>query len=268
MKTMRRLFLMALMVMTSFIVGAGEIICEAKHFLGHVQGITADATGIYWSFYDTIVKTDYKGKTLLTTAIPRHAGDLYAANGNIYVSVTYYDAKMAKDEGGTGWVFVYDANLKLIKKVAIPDTPRPDGITFLNGKFYIAGDDFGKQAHNVNTISVYDSDFKFEKKINVDIGVPTNYGAQTLNAFDGKILAGFYAKSGKNSVFLELPELTPTGLFQSSVDVGMAVVPPEIAGNRKLVIVARLDGKPGDWGSKAIVYEMHGAIPLLADLEK
>ena len=256
------------MVIISVIATAEEIVCEAKHFPGHVQGITADATGIYWSFYDTIVKTDYKGKTLLTTKIPIHAGDLCASNGKVYVSVVFYDAKMAQEEGGTGWVFVYDQNLKFIKKVAIPDTPRPDGITFLDGKFYIAGDDFGNRPHPVNTISIYDADFKFERKVTVDIGVPTQYGAQTLNAVDGKILGGFYAKSGKNSVFLELPELKPVGLFQTSVDVGMAVVPSEIAGGRKLVIVARLDGTRGDWGSKAIVYEMRDGALQLAELAK
>ena len=265
---MKRLFLMAFIIMTVAIATAGEILCEAKHFPGHVQGITADATGIYWSFYDTIVKTDYKGKTLLTTKIPTHAGDLCFADGKVYVSVVLYDAKMAKEEGGTGWVFVYDQSLKFIRKVAIPDTPRPDGITFLNGKFYVAGDDFGRAPHPVNTISIYDADFKFERKVTVDIGIHTQYGAQTLNAVDGKILGGFYAKAGQNSVFLEPPELKPAGLFKTSVDVGMAVVPPEIAGERKLVIVARLDGTRGDWGSKAIVYEMRDGALLPTELAK
>ena len=118
----KRLFeLMFFVLAVTFAATAGEIFCEAKNFPGHVQGITADATGIYWSFYDTIVKTDYKGKTLLTTKIPRHAGDLCAADGKVYVSVTYYDKKMIDAEGGTGWVFVYDRDLKFLKKVAIPD---------------------------------------------------------------------------------------------------------------------------------------------------
>ena len=266
---MKRLFeLMVWALAVTFAATAGEIFCEAKNFPGHVQGIAADATGIYWSFYDTIVKTDYKGKTLLTTKIPRHAGDLCAADGKVYVSVTYYDKKMVDAEGGTGWVFVYDRDLKFLKKVAIPDSPRPDGITFLNGKFYIASDDFGKDPHPVNTISVYDAQFKFEKKITVDIGVPTQYGAQTLNAVDGKILGGFYAKAGQNSVLLELPELKPAGLFKTSVDVGMAVLPPEIAGDRKLCIVSRLYGKPNDWGSKADIYEMKDSKLILTDLAK
>ena len=78
-------------------IHAGEILCEAGGFAGHLQGIAADATGIYWSYYDTILKTDYAGKTLATVKIPRHSGDLCAANGKVYVSVCYYDAKMVAD---------------------------------------------------------------------------------------------------------------------------------------------------------------------------
>ena len=234
---------------------AGSFLCESNGFPGHVQGITADRTGIFWSFYDTIVKTDFKGKTIKSVNIPKHAGDLCAANGKIYVSVTYYDKKMVDAEGGTGWVYVYDSALKFLQKIAIPDTPRPDGITFHDGKFYIAGDDFGKNPHPVNTISIYDSNFKFERKVTVDIGIPTQYGAQTLNAVDGMILGGFYAKAGMNSVLLDAKELKKLALYPTSVDVGMAVVPPEIAKDRKLHIVSRLHGKPNDWGSRADVYE-------------
>ncbi len=262
---MRRLVavLVAVMAIAAY---AGEIVCEANGFVGHIQGISADATGIYWSFFDTIVKTDYKGKTLLTTAIPKHAGDLCAANEKVYVSVTYYSKKMIDEAGTTGWVYIYDRDLKFLKKVAIPDSPRPDGITYLNGKFYIASDEFGKEPHPVNTISIYDSEFKFERKVTVDIEVPTQYGAQTLNAFDGKILGGFYAKARMNSVFLEPPELKKVGLFGTSVDVGMAIVPKEIAGDRKMCIVARLKGKSGDWGSKADIYEFRDGKLIPADL--
>ncbi len=257
---------MALAFAVTFVAAAGEIFGEAKNFPGHVQGITADKTGIYWSFYDTILKTDFKGKTIKTITIPTHAGDLCAANGKSYVSVTYYDKKMVDAEGGTGWVYVYDSDLKFLQKVAIPDTPRPDGITFLDGKFYIAGDDFGKNPHPVNTISIYDGNFKFKKKITVDIGVPTQYGAQTLNAVDGKILGGFYAKAGRNSVLLDAKELKKQALYPTSVDVGMAVVPVEIAKERKLHIVSRLYGKPNDWASKADVYEWKDGKLISADI--
>ena len=195
-------------------VSGAEIACEKNDFSGHLQGIAADSSGIYWSFYNTVVKTDYTGKILASVKSPRHSGDLCLADGKVCVSITYYDRETAEREGGTGFVYVYDAKLKFLRKFALPDTPRPDGIAFCGGKFYVAGDDFGKQDHPVNTVSVYTSDFKFEKKITVDIGRPTKYGVQTLNEFDGQLLAAFYARNG--SVFLTVPELKVSGVFPMS----------------------------------------------------
>ena len=261
----KRLFTVLALAALCLTASGGEIVCEAKGFPGHLQGIAADESGIYWSFYDTVVKTDWSGRELARVAIPRHAGDLCLVGGKVYVSVIYYDRKMAKREGGTGWVYVCDGNLKFLRKVALPDTPRPDGITFLNGKFYIAGDDFGKAPHPVNTIGVYDRDLKFERKITVDIGIPTRYGAQTLNAVNGRILAGFYASRG-NGVFLEPPELRKVGTFPRSVNVGMAPVPKKLAGKRELYLVARLTGKKGDLGGKVLVYERRGEKLVPAEL--
>ena len=198
-------------------------------------------------------------------AIPRHAGDLCIAEGKVYVSVILYNKKMAKRAGGTGWIYICDTDLKFLRKVAIPDTPRPDGIAFSNGSFYVAGDDFGKAPHPVNTISVYDKNFKFEKKLTVDIGKPTRYGAQTLNAVDGRILAGFYASKG-NSVFLELPELKTVGTFPLSVNVGMAPVPKKLAGERELYLIARITGKKNDMGGKVLVRERRGGKLVPAEL--
>ena len=61
---------------------AGEIVCEAKGFRGHLQGIAADESGIYWSFYDTVVKTDWSGRELARVAIPRHAGTSVSTTAN------------------------------------------------------------------------------------------------------------------------------------------------------------------------------------------
>jgi len=263
---MRKIFFpLILVALLSTLASAGEIVCEAKGFPGHLQGIAADSTGIYWSFYDTIVKTDFTGKTLISVKSPRHSGDLCAANGKVYVSVMHYDKKLEKEEGARGNVYVYDKDLKLVQKKPLPETPSPDGITFLNGKFYIAGDDFGYEPHPLNTISVYDANLKFERKITIDIGKPTQYGVQTLNAFDGRILGGFYAKNG-SAYFLAPPELKAEEEFPVSVNVGFAFVPDEIAKGRKLFLVARNVGKQSDWGAKALIYELKDGKPILAEL--
>ena len=244
----------------------GEIVCAKSDFNGHLQGIAADSTGIYWSFYDTVVKTDYTGRIVASVKAPRHAGDLCVVGGRVYVAITHYDRKNAEREGGTGWIYVYGKDLKLLDKVALPETPRPDGIAFCRGGFYVAGDDFGKQPHPVNTVSVYSADFKFGKKIAVDIGRPTRYGAQTLNEFDGRLLAAFYAKSG--SVFLTVPELKAAEVFPMSASVGFAFVPPELSGGRKLVLIARNTGTRGAYGAKLLVREWKDGKLLDAELAK
>ena len=244
----------------------GEIVCEKADFRGHLQGIAADSSGIYWSFYDTVVKTDYAGKILTSVKSPRHSGDLCVAGGRVCVSITHYDAKTAEREGGTGFVYVYDTNLKFLRKYALPDTPRPDGIAVCNGRFYVAGDDFGKQSHPVNTVSVYTPEFKLEKKITVDIGRPTKYGVQTLNEFDGGLLAAFYASNG--SVFLTVPELKVSGVFPTSASVGFAFVPPEYCGGRRLVLIARNTGKRGAYGAKLLVREWKDGKLVEAELPR
>ena len=267
-KSETRVFVLLIIVAVLSVlrVQAGEIISEASGFVGHLQGIAADETGIYWSFYDTLLKTDYAGKTLASVKIPRHSGDLCVADGKVYVSVTYYDAKMVAESGGSGWVYIYDRELSLLQKKALPDTPRPDGITFLKEKFYIAGDDFGKELHPHNTISIYDKEFAFERKITVNIGKETHYGAQTLNAFNGRILASFYAKDG-NTLFLAPPDLKPCEFFPISLNVGFAVIPPELTAGRQLFLAARLFGTRGDWQGKAVIYELRDGKPVQAELQ-
>ena len=243
-----------------------EIVCGKNDFRGHLQGIAADAGGIYWSFYDTVVKTDYAGRILASVEAPRHSGDLCVAGGRVCVSITHYDQKAAEREGGTGFVYMYDTGLKFVRKFALPDTPRPDGIAFCGGRFYVAGDDFGRGDHRVNTVSVYTADFKFERKIAVDIGRPTRYGVQTLNEFDGGLLAAFYARSG--SVFLTVPELKLSGVFPTSASVGFAFVPPELSGGRRLVLIGRNTGRRGAYGAKLLVREWKDGKLLDAELPR
>ena len=233
---------------------AGTIVCEKNDFRGHLQGIVSDSSGIYWSFYDAVIKTDYTGRVIASVKVPRHTGDPCIAEGRIYVPIMLYDRKDIEREGGTGWVYVYDTDLKFLGKTALPHTPRPGGMTFHDGKFYIAGSDFGKTPHPVNPIYVYDREFKFERKVIVDIGAPTRYGAQTLNMADGRMLIAFYAK-GSGSFLFSVPELKVEKAFPTSVSVGFAFVPPELSGGRKLVLIGRNTGKRGAYGAKLLIRE-------------
>lgn len=233
-----------------------KIFCGVGEFPGHLQGIAADENGIYWSFYDTILKTDWAGKMLKKIPSPTHAGDLCIADGLIYVSVCYYDKKMVEREGGTGWLYVYDTELNFVKKIGMPEVPRPDGIVKYGQYFYVANDDFGHDPHPFNYITVMDKDFKVVKKVKVDFGMQTQYGAQTLNVIDGKILASFYGDNGHSPLLIpETLELLPDR-FCLSPSVGFAKVPASIAGADNVYIEARNYGERGKWTAFLNIYKI------------
>ena len=246
---------------------AGTITCEKNDFRGHLQGIAADSSGIYWSFYDAVIKTDYTGRVIASVKAPRHTGDPCLAEGRLYVPIILYDRRDIKREGGTGWVYVYDTELKFLGKIALPDAPRPGSMTFHDGRFYIGGSDFGKTPHPVNPVYVYDREFKLERKVIVDIGVPTRYGPQTLNVADGRILAAFYAKA-PGSFLLSVPELKVEKAFPTSVSVGFAFVPVELSGGRKLVLIGRSTGRRGAYGAKLLIREWRDDKLVDAELAK
>lgn len=233
-----------------------KIFCGVGGFPGHLQGVAADESGIYWSFYDTILKTDWKGKMLKKIPSPTHAGDMCEADGLIYVSVCYYDKKQAEREGGTGWLYVYDTELNFVKKIAMPEVPRPDGVVKYGKYFYIANDDFGYEPHPFNFITMMDENFNVLKKVKVDFGKPTQYGAQTLNVIDGKIIASFYGDKGRSPMLVpESLELLPE-FFCRSPQVGFAKVPASIAGADDVFIEAQNYGERGKWTAFLYIFKI------------
>lgn len=252
----RKCIALAMLFSFTAMASATEIVFEKKDFKGHLQGIAADKTGIYWSFYDVIHKTDYTGKITASIASPVHAGDLCFFEGKIYVAVSYHKKSDIQRDGGKGWVYVYDQNLKFLEKISMPDTPNPDGITRYGDKFYVGANDFGKKLHPVNNISVYTKDWKYVGRIPVNIGFETAYGAQTLNAVGDRMLASFYAK-GKGTHFLSFPDLKPIEPAPFKASVGFAVIPPELTKGRELYLVAKSTGKLGknNFGAYLTVYE-------------
>ena len=65
-------------------VYAKTVDSEAIDFIGHVQGIAADETGIYCSFAYEFLKLDFAGKTLFRRPAPFHSGDTTTDGEKIY----------------------------------------------------------------------------------------------------------------------------------------------------------------------------------------
>ena len=222
-------------------------------FPGHLQGIAADESGIYWSCYDRIIKTKWDGTLIGTVSTPTHAGDCCIKDGKLYVSTTFYKQEdILEAKGIRAAVYIYDcATLRFEKRILLPDIPMPDGITWYKGKFYLA-DNSVRKAHLLNAFYIYDSNFKFLRHEIIEIGVKTLFGAQTLNTWNDKLIAAFYpAEPYNGSCLIDPATFKATGLFPLKASVGLAVVPKSIAGKDDVFCMGRLCGKQGSYTLQA-----------------
>ena len=256
---MKKLFLGLVGAMLFGTVFAGDvwIECSEKNFKGHLQGIAADESGIYWSFYDTLLKTDYYGKKLALFPRISHMGDLCVVNGKVYVALTIYGpSHIVKHDNWQGWVLVFDAGtLKYLgrHKMAVPAV---DGIAFLDGKFYV-GVAAERELHPLNKVLVYDKEFKFLKELTLDIGQKTFYGAQTINPFGSRLLFSFYGEKKKKSYIFEPDDLTKiVDTFPVRTSYGMAAVPKSIAGAENVFLIAHNTGKARSWSARLKVVQL------------
>ena len=231
-------------------------------FPGHLQGIAADESGIYWSCYDRIIKTKWDGTLITTVETPTHAGDCCVKDGKLYVSTTFYKQEdILEAKGIRAAVYIYDcATLRFEKRILLPDIPMPDGITWYKGKFYLA-DNSVRKAHRLNAFYIYDSNFKFLRHEIIEIGVKTLFGAQTLNTWNDKLIAAFYPAEKYNGSCLIDPEtFKAEGLFPLKASVGLAMVPKSIAGKSDVFCIGRLAGKQGSYYLQASFHTVENGI--------
>ena len=256
---MKKIWLFLLCVSSIWMVHASDewIECSEKGFKGHLQGIAADESGIYWAFYDTLLKTDYQGKKIASVPRIAHMGDLCVANGKVFVTLTVYGKKhLPKHDNWSGWVLEFDSStLKYLARHKM-EAPRVDGITCLDGKFFV-GIDAGRAPHPKNEILIYDRNFKFLKKVTVDIGGTTMYGVQTMNPYQGKLLTSFYADRKKKSYLFDIQDFSKVaGIFPERTSFGMAAVPASLAGAENVFLIAHNTGTKKNWSAKLRVVRM------------
>ena len=235
-------FIFCLMALFFAGVYAKTVDSEAIDFIGHVQGITADETGIYCSFSRELLKVDFAGKTLFRRPAPFHSGDTTTDGEKIYVSVNLSDKELAEKYGARCCIFIYDRNCELLEVKPMKNLSGIDGIVFINGKFYIGLNYLGSQLRTENKIAILDRNFNLLKIATVTIGKNTKFGPQTLNNFRGKLIAGFYG-GGNNSFIYDLEELNnsdtvvkPIGAFPENTTVGFSLVPEKIAKDETFIV--------------------------------
>ena len=165
----------------------------ATSYKSHLQGIAADETGIYWSFTDTLVKTDWQLKVLKEVRFPRcHGGDLCVAEGDIYWGMLLRKPDLiAANSNSKGAVYRFSKDLVLKKKYPLVSVKEGiDGITFHKGKFYVAPV-LAKEPHKESAVVIFDRDFKFLKRMEFTTESDKKFGIQTLNMVHGTLLTAF-----------------------------------------------------------------------------
>src|ERR1017187_4275277 len=114
--------------------------CEGV-YPGHLQGICTDERdAIYWSWTDTLVKTDGRGHVLKQVKVAKHHGDLCFHDGKVYVAVNLGQFNLPAGHADS-WVFVYDADtLAELGRHRVPEVMHgAGGIGYHEGRFIVIG---------------------------------------------------------------------------------------------------------------------------------
>ena len=171
-----------------------RIVCSGE-YPGHLQGIASDGQAIYWVFTRTIVKTGLDGKLLAKTTVPRHGGDPCWHDGKLYVPVcsSGFNRKLKEGAVSKNYIYVFDANLKLLAKHHIPELEYgAGGIAAHDGHFFVVG---GRPKGLAgNTVYEYDGNFKPVRRH--EVAFDSLKGIQTINHASGKWYFGCYGTNG------------------------------------------------------------------------
>lgn len=191
---MKRLLLTMSCLLGVFCVQAAKIACEGD-CLYHLQGVASDGNALYWSFTDTIVKTDRGGKLIRRIPSDDHSGDLCVVSGKVYVAVNL--GKFNTEDGADSWVYRYDAEtLSFEKKWKVPELRHgAGGMTFADGDFYVIGG--LPPDHMANYVYRYTPEFKFVDRYVLMTGY-TGLGIQTAHFFGNQFYFGCYGGKDVN----------------------------------------------------------------------
>lgn len=210
----------------------------------HVQGICCDENAIYAVFNNFVYKLDWTGAVVKSVPAVSHSGDPCIANNRLYVAMSSPD----------GCAFYeYDLDLNLTQKIKIPECGATDGIVFLNGKFYSGGPS-PSTPHLDNPLNVYDENFKFLAHHEINFGVPTNYGPQSIATCRGYIFIAYYVageapKGSARSIWLDPETQEVVGTSTLNGSNGWYALPdsmqPDPENFTRLLVAktAKVDGK-------------------------
>ena len=190
-------------------------------YAGHLQGICTDERdAIYWSWTDTLVKTEAHGRVLKQVKVAKHHGDLCFHDGEVFVAVNLGQFNLPAGHEDS-WVFVYDADtLAELARHRVPEVVHgAGGIGYHDGKFIVVGGlPVGVKE---NYLYEYDTKFAFQQRHVLASGY-TLMGIQTAAFANGAWWFGCY---GVPAVLLRAdPRFQLTGRWQFDAALGIVGV--------------------------------------------
>lgn len=198
-----------------------RIVCPGE-YRGHLQGIATDGKAIYWVFSRNLVKTGFDGRMLAKRDMPHHSGDPCWHEGRLYVPVCQsgFNRELKPGAVSKNYVFVFDAELKLLEKRHIPEVEfGAGGIAVRDGHFFVVG---GRpDGLPENTVYEYDADFKLLSRHEANFD--SLKGIQTANYASGKWYFGCY---GTDGLTIETDEkFRVTRRLRPGCSIGLAILP-------------------------------------------
>ncbi len=201
------------------LLAAAPIECGGT-YSGHLQGVATQGDEyIFWSFTNTLVKTDLKGKILVKVSVDGHSGDLCVQDDKIYAAVNLGEFNQEPGKADS-WVYVYDSeNLALLSRRAIPQAVHgAGGMDFNDGSFYVVGG--LPEGYQENYVYQYDPEFNFVKRHVIESGY-TLMGIQTACFSRGCWWFGCYGDP-RETIQAD-PDFNVVGRFQFDCSLGLTL---------------------------------------------
>lgn len=195
----------------------GEVVCEGR-YARHLQGITGNGVDtLYWSFTDTLVKTDLNGRVLARVEVPYHHGDLCLVGDRLYVA---WARKFNRPCGDDAHVYVYDAdNLSLVETIPLPEVPfGAGGIAHHDGRFVVVGG--LPKGYEENYVFEFTDDFDYVAT-HVLLSGYTTLGIQTACWHDGFWWFGCYTVEGHKGLLKADADFNLVGIYDVSPAIGL-----------------------------------------------
>lgn len=195
----------------------GEIVCEGQ-YPRHLQGIAGNGVDtLYWSFTDTLVKTDANGHILAKVDVPYHHGDLCLVEDRLYVA---WARKFNQPAGDDAHVYVYDAgDLSLLEIIPLPEVPfGAGGIAHHDGRFIVVGG--LPEGYEENYVYEYTADFEHVVTHVIPSGY-TRLGIQTACCHDGSWWFGCYRAEGTKGLLKTDLDFRLRGMYDISPAIGL-----------------------------------------------